>query len=99
MNIGPNEFKLPRCKKISKVLIYRGIWYDMKLKNYVNTYNIIFNVWIINSNQFNSQDSPPAENDEDVNEGESSEAGLEEGMPAEIVNQQCCAGSKACLIL
>ena len=50
-------------------------------------------------NQFNSQDSPPAANGEDENEGESSEAGLDDGMPVEVVNQQCCAGSKACLIL
>ena len=61
---------------------------------------IIINVRIIISNQFNSQDSPPAANNEDENEGKSSEQpGLEEGISVEVVNQQCCAGSKACLIL
>lgn len=51
---------------------------------------------------FKFQDSPPAatdENEADESKDAGSVKGMDDGMPVEVVNQQCCTGSKACLIL
>merc|ERR1711988_261377 len=48
------------------------------------------------------EDSPPAatdENEADESKDAGSVKGMDDGMPVEVVNQQCCTGSKACLIL
>ena len=48
------------------------------------------------------QDSPAPEdngNDEEGPADEGSVKNMDGPMPAEVVNQTCCTGSKACLIL
>ena len=48
------------------------------------------------------QDSPPPEengNDEEGPADGDSVKNMDGPMPAEVVNQTCCTGSKACLIL
>ena len=50
------------------------------------------------------QDSPPPASEDNENNAEESTdgnsvQGLDGPMPAEVVNETCCTGSKACLIL
>ena len=52
--------------------------------------------------KFQDSSPPAAENENNADESADggSVKGLESGpLPVEVVNQQCCTGSKACLIL
>ena len=52
--------------------------------------------------EFQFQDSPPPEengNDEEGPADGDSVKNMDGPMPAEVVNETCCTGSKACLIL